>query len=1298
MARYEFNDGGSAKFWEVAVDGATLTVRFGRIGTQGQAKSKDFASPAAAEREEAKLIKEKTGKGYVLAGEASPAPVSAAAAAAIAPSPDSRPPAASEAPTLAPLTTEKPGRLFDTPALPSRTRPHAFGPMQSAWDNPGQIDESDPKVQAEAEFSQYTPQKQTAQEVAVRVNTALGWLAALFDGSSPTSLAVEQIADHYRKLRGYYADRAIALRLEGHGGILPRIIAFAQQVVATEGALVALQAVDHAWTSAQQSRVPYATCWSDPVALALRMVLSQLPEAEYEAALAWCLEQRAARPGWEWAAQFALILADDRPGAGHALQPLAVLQEAVRQGVDIAATAGLLPLVAEAPPAAAAAWRVRRSYHFYFAYSCVTAEQAAATAIAAARTAGESALPALSWLLYYGHDDERTAIALALLETGEAGALVQLLPLLHEKWIRQAVERAADAAPALLARQGLGALASGRVEPVIRARVMEQIQRHGPVQMRAWTSDLDAKATRTLEELIGAGSLAPAPREAWPQVLQAPPWRQKPRKASEEIILELAPLPTPFAYVPSIEALQPQPIWLGGEPLAVADLAQLPEVIREIEGARRQAWNRAPDAEEALPPTDAPSEDVLGWLGRRLEPLDPWRIRSTRYSHLYYALDQQPGALARMLWELTPVLIECGLRWYDATPAMLSRFGAAAVPGLVKVIEAEPVLGLTRAAEVDAAAIAPGAARALLRLKKARDPAAAWLRRHARTAMTRLVPDAVGKPGEAREAAEHALRWLRLAVPDGPALLDAAIASYAQAEPRVAQAIGQVLHRDPLARVPGKIAKLPAWFSPAALTRPALRSGGVLPDEAMAAVAEMLSFSTPDAVYAGIPMLREAATPESLGAFAWDLFSAWLAAGAPSKDGWAMRAIGWLGDDDCARQLTRLIRKWPGEAAHARAVTGLDVLADIGTDVALMHLNGIAEKLKFKGLQEKARERIAALAETRGLTPEDLADRLAPDLDLNERGGLDLDFGPRQFRVGFDEFLKPWVKDTTGTRLKDLPKANKADDAERAGAAVARWTAVKKDARAIASLQIVRLEALLATCRRLHPAVFRTCFAAHPLIRHLAQRLVWGVYDDAVPLRRPRQSFRVTEELSLTDAGDDPVDIDLSEAATGLIGLVHPLQMREGELEAWGRLFGDYEIAQPFPQLGRETFTLTAAEKDSARIERFKGKSVQAARLRGMGVRGWPLGAPQDGGAIHWLERPLVLADGRTCLALQYFGDGLFAGAVELEEKIQRLETLELRSEWGVRREEAFRFADLDAVTASEMLRAISLLAEAGTP
>lgn len=61
---FEFSDGTSSKFWEIDRDGSDVTTRWGRIGTDGQSKTKSFDSEAQAENEYNKLIAEKTSKGY----------------------------------------------------------------------------------------------------------------------------------------------------------------------------------------------------------------------------------------------------------------------------------------------------------------------------------------------------------------------------------------------------------------------------------------------------------------------------------------------------------------------------------------------------------------------------------------------------------------------------------------------------------------------------------------------------------------------------------------------------------------------------------------------------------------------------------------------------------------------------------------------------------------------------------------------------------------------------------------------------------------------------------------------------------------------------------------------------------------------------------------------------------------------------------------------------------------------------------------------------------------------------------
>jgi predicted DNA-binding WGR domain protein len=62
--RVTFTDQTSNKFWEAAVDGVKLVVRFGRIGTKGQIQLKTFNTEADAIREKEKLVREKVGKGY----------------------------------------------------------------------------------------------------------------------------------------------------------------------------------------------------------------------------------------------------------------------------------------------------------------------------------------------------------------------------------------------------------------------------------------------------------------------------------------------------------------------------------------------------------------------------------------------------------------------------------------------------------------------------------------------------------------------------------------------------------------------------------------------------------------------------------------------------------------------------------------------------------------------------------------------------------------------------------------------------------------------------------------------------------------------------------------------------------------------------------------------------------------------------------------------------------------------------------------------------------------------------------
>lgn len=62
--RFVYVGGSSSKFWEVAVAGLNVSVRYGRIGTEGQGTTKVFPDQAALNRHTEKLIAQKLAKGY----------------------------------------------------------------------------------------------------------------------------------------------------------------------------------------------------------------------------------------------------------------------------------------------------------------------------------------------------------------------------------------------------------------------------------------------------------------------------------------------------------------------------------------------------------------------------------------------------------------------------------------------------------------------------------------------------------------------------------------------------------------------------------------------------------------------------------------------------------------------------------------------------------------------------------------------------------------------------------------------------------------------------------------------------------------------------------------------------------------------------------------------------------------------------------------------------------------------------------------------------------------------------------
>ncbi|HEX8820580.1 MAG TPA: WGR domain-containing protein [Archangium sp.] len=87
MRRFEFVEGTSAKFWMAEVQGSTFTVVYGRLGTEGQRKEKEFPDAEGARREYERKVAEKLREGYQEVSSEAPAAAPKAAKGAAAASP-----------------------------------------------------------------------------------------------------------------------------------------------------------------------------------------------------------------------------------------------------------------------------------------------------------------------------------------------------------------------------------------------------------------------------------------------------------------------------------------------------------------------------------------------------------------------------------------------------------------------------------------------------------------------------------------------------------------------------------------------------------------------------------------------------------------------------------------------------------------------------------------------------------------------------------------------------------------------------------------------------------------------------------------------------------------------------------------------------------------------------------------------------------------------------------------------------------------------------------------------------------
>ena len=1253
MKTYIYQDEKSHKFWAVEQQGNELHISWGKVSTNGQSQVKSFADAAAAEKAELKLIAEKTKKGYV-------EEVSVI-------TPTSVPVQVIECPEIAPLPQDKPVFVGDNLPwladdaqiiLPTEVAPTTLSHRR--W--PG-----DP-VPQENELTLLRSVAANTHRRFKKVITfdystcSLDWQQAitqavgLIDSPISTTLPPMVLAVLVALEQGFNRN--------DHEELMDQIVQEGGLEYATE-VVIALQFIRFDWdydahliTFTPDDRQPGYLLRFASVEMRLRKHFSLANDDVWQRCADKLIAALGNMPAWHQ--PLVALLLPEKPEVAHEIarhfcgqKGLYALEWLKLTVTDAQVLADLEKYYPGQPG------QVFDDYYGGNIWCATALQEQGATALArfahyaTGDTCGEV-------LMHINHPQALTL----LIHASEQGKRC------HDR-MTKAFVRFPHAALAALAE-----LLAQKDEKRWRMMLMTMLISQ-PIlaeQVIPWLSTPAVAVLKSCQQQLTQPSNH-ASADLLPAVVVSPPWLSK-KKKSPIPVLDLAPLGIePICYLTEeiSNQLLAKYIWYSKH-ITVSHEESTTNLLARMGFQRRIAGTYI----------KAPEAVVEAWLNEDYSTLlSEFKVFHSPTGHYWQLgiLTTLPLEKAVKAWNALTLSPHT-----DTEYAML-HFGLKGLPGLVNSLARYPQEALPITNYFAASELAPAVARAFNKLKTLRQDARSWLLKYPEHAITGLLPAALGKAGEAQDNARAALRML---TENGhQPLLQEIARRYNQ--PEVTDAVNALLALDPLDNHPTKIPTLPAFYQPSLWTRPVLKANAQsLPDSALLHLGEMLRFPQEEALYPGLLQVKDACTADSLAEFAWDLFTAWQTAGAPSKESWAFTALGVLGNDDTARKLTPLIRAWPGESQHKRATVGLDILAAISSDIALMQLNGIAQKLKFKALQERAKEKIADIAESRELTVAELEDRLAPDLGLDDNGSLLLDFGPRQFTVSFDETLKPFVRDVSGSRLKDLPKPNKSDDESRSNDAVNRYKLLKKDARTVAAQQVARLESAMCLRRRWSPENFQLFLVEHPLVRHLTRRLIWGVYSTENELLA---CFRVAEDNSYSTADDDLFTLPEGDIS---VGIPHVLEISPTDAAAFGQLFADYELLPPFRQLDRNSYALTETERNASELIRWAGRKCPSGRVMGLANKGWVRGEPQDGGWIGWMIKPL----GRWSLIMEIdegFAVGMSPAELSAEQLLSKLWLWEGKAEsygWGSNSTQEAQFSVLDAITASELINDIEALFE----
>ncbi|WP_170157123.1 DUF4132 domain-containing protein [Roseimicrobium gellanilyticum] len=306
-----------------------------------------------------------------------------------------------------------------------------------------------------------------------------------------------------------------------------------------------------------------------------------------------------------------------------------------------------------------------------------------------------------------------------------------------------------------------------------------------------------------------------------------------------------------------------------------------------------------------------------------------------------------------------------------------------------------------------------------------------------------------------------------------------------------------------------------------------------------------------------------------------------------------------------AEPVARYLKKWYGTRVH-QAKALLQMLAWVDHPNATQTLLAIGTRFRTKSLQEEATKLAREIAERKGWSLAELADRTIPTAGLDEQGLLELDYGARQFQARLDADLNLTLADPDGKTIKSLPEPRKDDHEELAAAAKKQLATSRKELKQVLEQQRMNLYEAMCVERAWDYEDWEPYLNRHPVVRHYCQRIVWMA-------KRGEETvwFRPLADGTLSDVEDNALTLQPDHR----ISIGHHTTTSLENAKAWIQHFDDYEVTPLFEQFGRSTPESTSDGNERRELKDFEGWLVETFKLRTRATKlGYTRGATGDGG------------------------------------------------------------------------------------